>query len=189
MAAHDRIRLTGLPEPGPRPRGGVPSAPCGTAGIRAPLPDSPGASFVSVKMRERRQDAFSAVVRRAGDGRLDRMLGPRGLRVLFGEMARRFEPEAAQGFAGDVLYELEAADGEVHRWTVAIAGDGARASPGTSEDPAVRLRTSVADFARIAAGELDAGEALLDGRLDVFGDVAVAARLGEMFGQPGVLAR
>lgn len=138
-------------------------------------------------LRERRQDVFSAVVRRAGDGRLDRILGPRGLRVLFGEMARRFEPGAAQGFAGDIVYELTAADGAVHPWTVTIAGERARAHPGMAEVPAVRLRTSVADFARIAAGELDAGEALLDGRLDVFGDVAIAARLGEMFGQPGLL--
>lgn len=139
-------------------------------------------------LRERRKSAFSAVVRRTGDGGLERLLGPRGLRVLFGEMGRRFRPEAAQGFAGDVLYELTAADGDEHVWTVTIAGDHAIARPGATSDPAVRLRTSVADFARIAAGELDAGEALLDGRLDVFGDVAVAARLGEMFGQPGLLA-
>ena len=187
MAAHDRIRLTGLPEPGPALVAGPPPHP--RDGGSPDLPGLPGASFVSVKMRERRQDVFSAVIRRAGDGRLDRLLGPRGLRVLFGEMVRRFEPEAAQGFAGDILYELEAADGAVHRWTVTIAGDRARARPGTSEDPTVRLRTSVTDFARIAAGELDAGEALLEGRLDVFGDVAVAARLGEMFGQPGLVAR
>lgn len=140
-------------------------------------------------LRQRRQDAFSAVVRRSGDRRLERLLGGRGLRAVFGEMCRRFRPQAAAGFAGDVLYELQAADGALHAWTVTVRGDRARARPGSSEAPAVRVRTSVADFARIATGELDAGEALLDRRLDVSGDVAVAARLGEMFGQPGLPRR
>jgi putative sterol carrier protein len=39
----------------------------------------------------------------------------------------------------------------------------------------------------MAAGDLDAGKALLTGRLDVAGDFALAQRLGEMFGQPTAL--
>jgi putative sterol carrier protein len=37
-------------------------------------------------------------------------------------------------------------------------------------------------FVRIAAGELDPARAMLDGRLEIEGDYAVAGRLGEMFG-------
>jgi hypothetical protein len=37
--------------------------------------------------------------------------------------------------------------------------------------------------ARFAAGELDPGRALLEGRLDLKGDFALATRLGEMFGR------
>jgi len=46
------------------------------------------------------------------------------------------------------------------------------------------VKTGVADFLRIAAGEEDPGKALLTGRLVLEGDFSVALRLGEMFGEP-----
>jgi putative sterol carrier protein len=42
----------------------------------------------------------------------------------------------------------------------------------------------LADFVRIAGRDLEPGRALLTGRLEIEGDVAVATRLGEMFGEP-----
>jgi hypothetical protein len=104
---------------------------------------------------------------------------------MFGEMARRFEPEKAGDFEGDLVYELRRTDGRVHAWTVTVAGERATARPGRSDDPALRIVLSVADFARLATLELEPGAALLAGRLDVHGDYALAARVGEMFGQPG----
>jgi len=47
------------------------------------------------------------------------------------------------------------------------------------------VRAGVADFIRIAAGEIDTGGALLDGRLDIEGDFDVAQQLGAMFGRAG----
>jgi putative sterol carrier protein len=46
----------------------------------------------------------------------------------------------------------------------------------------VTLRAHVPVFVRIAAGELDPARAMLDGKLVIEGDFAVAGRLGEMFG-------
>ena len=46
------------------------------------------------------------------------------------------------------------------------------------------LKLGVVDFVRLAGGDLDPGKALLTGRMDMEGDLAIAARLGEMFGQP-----
>jgi putative sterol carrier protein len=59
--------------------------------------------------------------------------------------------------------------------------------PGPASAPALKLKLAVADFVRIAGRDLDPGKALLTGRLDLEGDLAVAARLGEMFGQPSAL--
>ncbi len=98
-------------------------------------------------------------------------------------MAARFDPVAAAGFTGDVRYELRTAGGELRTWTVHCRLDGASATSGPAPDPAVTLKLTLADFARVAAGELDPGSALLTGRLDLEGDFAVATRLGEMFGQ------
>lgn len=125
-----------------------------------------------------------AFVARSGDRRLERTIGSaRGLRVVFRAMASRFDPAAAGGFTGDLRYELRTAGGEVRTWTVTCRLDGATARSGAAPDPAVTLKLALADFARLAAGELDPGAALLAGRLDLEGDFAVATRLGEMFGR------
>lgn len=129
------------------------------------------------------ESSFRSFVRRAGDRRLERTAGSRaGLRLLFGAMASRFRPEAAEGFTGDIGYELRYADGRVAPWTVAVGERAASARPGRGA-PVVTVRIGVADFVRVAAQELDAGAALLDGRMDVAGDFAVAMRLGAMFGR------
>ena len=68
-----------------------------------------------------------------------------------------------------------------------LGPDGATVHPGAASAPALTLKLTVADFLRMAAQELDAGKALLTGRLDLEGDFSLAQRLGEMFGQPTAL--
>jgi alkanesulfonate monooxygenase SsuD/methylene tetrahydromethanopterin reductase-like flavin-dependent oxidoreductase (luciferase family)/putative sterol carrier protein len=144
--------------------------------------NGPGAAL-GERLRERGEQAFAAFVRHSDDRRLERTLGTElGLRVLFGGMAQRFRPEKAQGFAGDIQYELRA-DGAVKPWVVSIDGRTASARPGRAADPAVTITTGVADFLRIAARELDPGKALLSGQMVLEGDFTVATRLGEMFGE------
>ncbi|MFL5884918.1 MAG: LLM class flavin-dependent oxidoreductase [Thermoleophilaceae bacterium] len=127
--------------------------------------------------------AFSSFVRGRSDDQLDRLVGSdAGLRVVFKGMEQAFEPERAAGFEGAVQYELMTTRG-VRRWSVRIDGDRAVASPGGVDDPAVTIKTSVPVFMRVAAREINAGKAVLDGDLVVDGDFQTAARLGEMFGQ------
>jgi alkanesulfonate monooxygenase SsuD/methylene tetrahydromethanopterin reductase-like flavin-dependent oxidoreductase (luciferase family) len=138
--------------------------------------------------QEHGERAFQAFVRRSDDRRLERTVGSdAGLRFLFGAMAQQFDPDKAQGFSGDVQYELRAGDGSLRAWTVHIAGDRATVRPGAAADPALTLRIGLADFVRMAARDLDPGKALLTGRLDLEGDFGLAARLGEMFGQPAAI--
>jgi alkanesulfonate monooxygenase SsuD/methylene tetrahydromethanopterin reductase-like flavin-dependent oxidoreductase (luciferase family) len=137
------------------------------------------------RLEKRGEALFAGWVGRADDERLDRVMGSApALRFMFGEMARRFEPDKAAGFAGDIVYELRRTDGRVQPWTVTVAGDRARAHPGGAANPELKIVMSVADFARLAARRLEPGAALLEGRLDIHGDFGLAARLGEMFGQP-----
>jgi SCP-2 sterol transfer family protein len=137
----------------------------------------------SQRHRPRGERALAAWVRGAGDAQLERLVGSRAvLTAAFALLARRFDPLAADGFAGDVVFELRRADGRVRAWTLTVAGDSARPRRGPAPRPALRVVIGVADFARLAAGVLDPGTALLTGRLDVHGPFAVAARLGEMFG-------
>jgi alkanesulfonate monooxygenase SsuD/methylene tetrahydromethanopterin reductase-like flavin-dependent oxidoreductase (luciferase family) len=152
-----------------------------------PPPQARGGARLRRTLERRGEDAFRAFVRRSDDRRLERTIGTgQGLRVIFSAMQSQFVPSGAGGFTGDLLYELRFADGRVRPWTVTISPDRAHARPGRPPDPRLTVKLTVADFVRLAGGDLDAGSALLTGRMDLEGDFSLAARLGEMFGQDGL---
>ncbi len=129
--------------------------------------------------------AFTAFVRRSDDRRIERLVGSEpGLRLLFSVMARRFQPEKAGGFEGEIQYSLGTHDGGEKAWVVAVGPAQANARPGRADEARLKLTLALADFVRMAAHELDPGRALMTGRLALEGDLAVAMRLGEMFGEP-----
>jgi alkanesulfonate monooxygenase SsuD/methylene tetrahydromethanopterin reductase-like flavin-dependent oxidoreductase (luciferase family) len=144
-----------------------------------------GSRGLAARLTAMGEQAFGRFVHSSGDRRLERTVGSEpGLRVLFGGMAQRFRPDKALGWTGDILYDLRTGDGRAKPWTVEIARDGARARPGRPADPKLTLRVGLADFVRIAGRDLEPGRALLTGRMEIEGDVVVATRLGEMFGEP-----
>lgn len=98
-------------------------------------------------------------------------------------MAARFNPDAAGGFQGKLSYELQrpATGAPSLTWTVEVGGRRARARPGASEDAAVKLRVTLADFVRIGAGTVDPALPVLQGRASFQGDFGLAVRLPEMF--------
>jgi alkanesulfonate monooxygenase SsuD/methylene tetrahydromethanopterin reductase-like flavin-dependent oxidoreductase (luciferase family)/putative sterol carrier protein len=165
--------------------------PAGRVGAaeRAPTPGGNGGApslraTLARALSERGEQAFARFVKASDDRRLERIVGSDpGLRVLFAGMAQRFVPERAEGFAGELQYELRTAEGALKRWVVAIDGGRARVRPGAAADPRLTIRMGLADFARVAARDLEPGKALLTGRMDLAGDLSVAPRLGEMFGQ------
>jgi hypothetical protein len=136
------------------------------------------------------QGVLARAVRGASDRQLDRRFGNRVVqRALFTGMAQRFRPIPGLGFEGDVLYELtRLADGgsppDPDRWTIQVRDGRARVVPGSAPGPAVTLRMSVPDFARVTAEQVRPPELFFSGRLEVEGDFEVASRLPEMFGEP-----
>jgi alkanesulfonate monooxygenase SsuD/methylene tetrahydromethanopterin reductase-like flavin-dependent oxidoreductase (luciferase family)/putative sterol carrier protein len=164
------------------------AVPAPPAGAVAATRRAPQATFASLRrtLETRGEQAFQAFVHRSGDERLERTAGSgAGLKVIFAGMERQFVPANARGFTGDIQYNLRPADGEQRSWTVTIDGDHATARPGAAAKPRLTITLSVADFVRIAGGDLDPVKAVLTGRLELAGDFAVAMRLGEMFGQSG----
>jgi alkanesulfonate monooxygenase SsuD/methylene tetrahydromethanopterin reductase-like flavin-dependent oxidoreductase (luciferase family)/putative sterol carrier protein len=148
----------------------------------------PRRAGVQAQLAAQGERAFRAFVRRSDDRRLERTAGSaRGLKVLFGAMAQAYEPDKAAGFSGELQYDLRRSDGELVSWTVALGPERASVRPGTASAPALTLKLGLVDFVRLAGGDLDPGKALLTGRMDMEGDLAVAARLGDMFGQPAAI--
>lgn len=139
----------------------------------------------------RTRSAFQSYVRKSDDRRLERTFGRRGmLRVVFGRVARAYDPTKAPEAEGDLAFvlrdsEVEAEDQRV--WTVHLAPTGARVSAGAPADPLVTIRATLPDLVRMAAGELSPGRALLSGRLDLDGSLLVVMRLAPAFGMKSPL--
>ena len=133
------------------------------------------------------KEGFARLVRGASDSQLERRFGNSvAQRALFGGMARQFDPKFAFGFEGDIVYELtRVGNGRApDRWTIRVGGESAEVVPGGNGQAAVTLRLSVADFARLAAEEVDPQELIFSDRFGIEGDLGVAAKLQEMFGGP-----
>ena len=133
------------------------------------------------------QEGLARLVRGASDEQLERRFGNQvAQRAIFTGMARQFDPRFAFGFEGDILYELDHHENgkPPARWTIHVEDSRATAVPGSNAEPAVKLRLSVPDFARLVAEEVNPQELFFGGRFHVEGDFQVIARLPEMFGQP-----
>jgi alkanesulfonate monooxygenase SsuD/methylene tetrahydromethanopterin reductase-like flavin-dependent oxidoreductase (luciferase family)/putative sterol carrier protein len=130
------------------------------------------------------ESAFTSFVHGRSDEQLDRFVGTGpGLRLIFKGMENAFVPQAARGFEGEIFYDLRASRGP-QPWTVSIDAERAVAEPRAASSPALTLRAEVPVFVRIVAGDLDPMRAMMDERLVVEGDLALAGRLDEIFGQP-----
>jgi alkanesulfonate monooxygenase SsuD/methylene tetrahydromethanopterin reductase-like flavin-dependent oxidoreductase (luciferase family) len=137
--------------------------------------------------REQVTSLLARLVDGADDAAVERRFGSGvAQRAMFAGMARAFEPDAAGGFQGAIVYELRrpATRGDTQRWTIEILDAHATARSGAAADPALTLRFNLADFVRVAAGTLEPAVPLLDDRASFEGDFSLAARLAEMFGAP-----
>src|SRR3954470_10167623 len=142
----------------------------GAAGAARGNGQSGGADELRKRVMKTGEAAFQGFARRLDDRRLEQVVGSGpGLRVIFGGMVQQFDPTKADGFAGELQYELRTAGGDVRAWTVDVRDDTARARPGHAREPKLTIRMTLADFLRIASRELDPGAALLTGRLDLEG--------------------
>jgi alkanesulfonate monooxygenase SsuD/methylene tetrahydromethanopterin reductase-like flavin-dependent oxidoreductase (luciferase family)/putative sterol carrier protein len=137
---------------------------------------------VARRLKEAGESAFAAFVRGRTDAQLERTVGSGpGLRLMFKGMERAFIPEKANGFKGEVQYELTGPNGG-RDWVLRVDEDHVSAEPGRAENPVVTFRMSVPVFARIASQEMHPAKAMMEGDLAIDGDFEAAARLGEMFG-------
>ncbi|EHN10126.1 hypothetical protein PAI11_30190 [Patulibacter medicamentivorans] len=127
--------------------------------------------------------AFGALLDRGGPSLLRRTVASDpALTVVFRGMARALRPAARAGaFKGELQFDLVEADGRVRAWTVEATPLRSVARRGAAREPSLTLRLAPDDLLRLAGGRIDAGSALLAGRLDLEGDLALAVRLGDLF--------
>ena len=108
---------------------------------------------------------------------------PVDVRATGGEnLAKLAGPEKSRGFKGSIQWDLEGSRG-TRSWHVSIVDGRAVAAEGPADDASVKMHMSVPVFARVLARELDPARAMMEGKLEIEGDFAVAAQIGPMFGE------
>jgi hypothetical protein len=135
-------------------------------------------------LRARGQVGLRQLLGRASDDRLEQIFGSsQAQRSVFAMMTRRFDPARAAGFDGAILYDLGLADGTRRCWVIEVRDGRARVyQDGATVDAALTIRLPLADFVRVVTTAQSFYPLILDGRMTMDGDLALADRLPEMFG-------
>jgi alkyl sulfatase BDS1-like metallo-beta-lactamase superfamily hydrolase len=163
----------------PRPRGP-------RSEHRAPLRDLAGRALVTARdsLRGRGQAGLRRVVGGMSDARLEQVFGSsQAQRAVFAMMTRRFDPARTAGFEGAIAYDVGLADGTRRCWVIEVRGGQARVyQDGDAADAALTIGLALADLVRVLTTAGSFYPLILDGRMTVAGDLALANRLAEMFG-------
>jgi alkanesulfonate monooxygenase SsuD/methylene tetrahydromethanopterin reductase-like flavin-dependent oxidoreductase (luciferase family) len=140
-------------------------------------------NLAKTSARARTEAGTKSAVGHASDRRLEQIFGTVGAqRAVFALMTSRFNAERAAGFSGSIAYRLRLANGTSRDWTIGVGNGKARVRAGASPGPTVTIDVGVPDFIKMMTGVSTALDLIAQGKLTIDGDLAVAARLGEMFG-------
>ena len=108
---------------------------------------------------------------------------------IFRTMRRRIDPAQAPGVDAVVEFRIRrSGGGPVDRFQVVIAGGRCTTSRGGGRRPSVRLDMGPATFLRLVGGATGAPRLVLLGKLRVWGDPLLAARLPGLLNIPKVAA-
>lgn len=140
-------------------------------------------SRLRVRVARRAADALEAVLDRGSPTLVRRTVASEVVMfVVFRGMARTLQGAAREGeLRGDLQFDLVGPRNARRAWTVSAGPLRAVVHRGPSDAPTLVLRTTADDLLRLVSGRLDAGDALLDGRLDLEGDLALAVRMSDLF--------
>jgi len=128
------------------------------------------------------RNLFTRLVARLSDGQLDAMLSFRLVPwLMFEALSKRLHPDGR--FTADVQFEITAR-GRIQTWVIRIATTEVHLRTQASEKPSLIFRTTAPVLVRVLAGEINAGAAALEGRLDLEGDLHVLDKLLRMTADP-----
>ena len=134
-------------------------------------------------LRGHGQAGLRRVVGRMSDARLEQVFGTsQAQRAVFGMMTRQFDPGRSAGFEGAIVYDLGLADGTRRPWAIEVRDGQARVHQGGSADATLTISVPLTDFIRVLTTAGSFYPLILDGRMTMDGDLALAGRLAEMFG-------
>jgi hypothetical protein len=133
---------------------------------------------------------FEKVVRDTSPERLQQVMrSPARKPVLdgmFWQMPRMVDSQAARGTTTEIRWVITGrGDGGEDVYRLLIADGQARTERGDGGDPRLTIKLDGVEFLKLASGNSDPMQAYFKGRLEMTGDIMVAARLAQMFRMPG----
>ncbi len=139
-----------------------------------------GEPFLVRGTRPSRPSAPARLLRSWSDQRLAGLFSLRPVQwLVFEGLRSRLNVDKAGGFTGDIQYEL-IGNGRTHEWVVSIVNGSAKIATGRASRPVLTMRMPLEIFARLITGQVQAGAAAIDGRLELDGDYRALVSLMKM---------
>ena len=114
---------------------------------------------------------------------VDPVFVPDNARELVLNMPKGFQAEACGDMEGEIQFDLSGEGGG--QVVLAISGGRCSAYEGESSRPLLRIKAPAAIWLKMARGEINRAQALVEGKYSIEGDVRLLTRLGEIFRPPG----
>jgi putative sterol carrier protein len=136
-------------------------------------------------------DGFGKIVRDASPERLEQIMRSPARRALldgiFWQMPKQLDSKQAAGVTTSIRWCITGRSDEgVDTYLLQVQSGGARTSRGTDgPDPRLTITMDGVEFLRLISGNSDPMSAYFKGRIQLAGDIMVAAQLAQMFKMPG----
>ncbi|MFZ0088798.1 MAG: SCP2 sterol-binding domain-containing protein [Solirubrobacteraceae bacterium] len=106
---------------------------------------------------------------------------------VFWQMPKQLNPEHSAGVKTSVQWRITGRPGDsVDTYLLVVEGGQARTSRGTEgPDPKLTITMDGVEFVRLVSGNSDPMAAYFKGRIQLSGDIMVAAQLAQLFKMPG----
>lgn len=108
---------------------------------------------------------------------------PENAREAIGQMARRFDPAAAENLSAVIRFEVDG--NEPFNATLIIRDGACELEEESRQRPDLRIRTSDKVWLSICRGELNGQQAFTGGAYTAEGNLGILMRLGQIFGGRG----
>ena len=99
---------------------------------------------------------------------------------IFATLPNQIDSIKAKGMIADFQFELEGQNGGI--WVARVNDGVCSVAQGPMAKPHVTIKMTDKDFVALAAGQLQAVSAFISGKIKVYGDYALAAKLQVLFG-------
>ena len=136
-------------------------------------------------------DGFGRVVREAPAERLEQLMHSPARKPLldgiFWQMPKQLDTEAASGVNTTIRWCLTGRPGDgVDTYTLELENGRARIVKGEpAPDPRLTITMDGVEFLRLVSGNSEPMQAYFTGRIQLAGDIMVAAKLAQLFRMPG----